>query len=222
LAANFALGLYRHDIGQDANQAFQQGQQTYLQNTARNAMAVLARDPNNQGAFEALAKVSPETAMQFRQQQQEQVKAQLAQHQDSILKGAEILRQFQPKDQATYSQALAAAQAAGIDISQVPQQFDPAYVDGVVKIADAFKPQTGQQPRFIPFQQGGGVVRVNPDGTTSMVIQPNPGDQQPGAPVGGAPVTATGPNGEKIQLNPQTGQWEPMGGGASNGTGGFP
>jgi hypothetical protein len=42
-----------------------------------------------------------------------------------------------------------------------------------------------QQPHFVPFQQGGGVVQVMPDGTYKMVVQPNDGSQPAGAPVGG-------------------------------------
>ena len=41
---------------------------------------------------------------------------------------------------------------------------------------------------------------------------------------GGAPseVTATGPNGEKVRLNPQSGQWEPVGGQTETPSGNFP
>lgn len=145
MAVNWALGLMQSNPGATAVQAFQQGMEQNRANTARNAMGALAQDPNNAKALAALAKADPQAAMQFQQQRAEAAKAQLAQHQDSILKGAEIIRQFQPKDQASYTQALMAAQQAGIDISQVPQQFDPAYVDGVVKIADALHPQAGQQ-----------------------------------------------------------------------------
>lgn len=39
---------------------------------------------------------------------------------------------------------------------------------------------------------------------------------------GGHEVTATGPNGEKVRLNPQTNQWEPMGGQTPQASGPFP
>jgi hypothetical protein len=126
-------------------QAFQQGMAQNQERAKRQAMAALMADPNNGQAMNALAQMDPQAAMQFKSQQAESLKAQLAQHQDSIVKGAEIIRQFQPKDQASYSQALQAAQMAGVDISQVPQEYNPQYVDGVVKLADALKPQTGMQ-----------------------------------------------------------------------------
>jgi hypothetical protein len=123
-------------------QAFQQGMAQNQERAKRQAMAALMADPNNGQAMNALAQMDPQAAMQFKSQQAEALKAQLAQHQDSILKGAEIIRQFQPKDQASYSQALQAAHIAGVDISQVPQEYNPQYVDGVVKLADALKPQS--------------------------------------------------------------------------------
>lgn len=158
------------NAGDHFAQAFQQGMENNRVTAARNAMSVLARDPTNQGALAALAKADPTTAMAYRKQQLEYSKTLLDQHQDSILRGAEIIRQFQPKDQASYSAALQAAQQAGIDISQVPQQFNPAYVDGVVKIADALKPQAGTQDP--------GIIREFNIATQRGLVQPGTTYQQ--------------------------------------------
>lgn len=50
------------------------------------------------------------------------------------------------------------------------------------------------------------------------VVDPDSfGDDAPEA----GEVTATGPNGEKIKLNPTTGQWEPVGGPTAQPSGGF-
>jgi hypothetical protein len=183
MAVNWALGLQQGNPGDALNQAFQQGQQNNRANTARSAMAALVADPNNTRALQALASVDPASAQQFQQQRIEQAKEQLAQHQDSILKGAEIIRQFNPKDQQGYSAALAAAQQAGIDVSQVPQQYDPNYVDGVVKLADALKPQTSDNMKFITPQPGGGAYGYDPrTGAVKTIIQPNDGSQPSGAP----------------------------------------
>jgi hypothetical protein len=57
-----------------------------------------------------------------------------------------------------------------------------------------------QEPRYVPFQQGGGVLAVNPDGTTHMVVAPNPGDQPAGAPVAQAPPA---PAIARLRANPQ-------------------
>jgi hypothetical protein len=96
------------NAGQAFSQAFQQGQQTSQQNTARSAMAALIQDPNNQKALHALASVDPQAAQQFQQQQIEHTHQQLQLHQENILRGAEIIRQMQPKDDASWQQALRA------------------------------------------------------------------------------------------------------------------
>lgn len=196
----YALIASYPNPGQAFAQSFEHGQQTGQQNMARAAAAALVRDPSNQKALEALASVDPGAAQQFQQQRMEQAKAGLAEHQDNIIKGAEIIRQFQPKDQASYTAALNAAHMAGIDVSQAPQQFDPQYVAGIVHLADAFHPQQGQSPHFVPFQQGGGVLQVGPDGSTKMLVQPNDGSHPAGAPVGadGPPEAAVA----RLKANP--------------------
>jgi hypothetical protein len=164
-------------------------------------LAALVRDPTNQRALEALAQVDPNAAMEFRQQQLEYHKSQLAEHQDSILKGAEIIRQFNPQDQAGYTMALQAAQQAGIDVSQVPQQYDKSYVDGVVHLADALKPQSSDNAHFITPQPGGGAYMYDPrSGGVQTIIQPNDGMHQPGANVAssGPPPQAV----EYLKANP--------------------
>jgi len=174
------------DVGGKIAAGFQTGQQNAQASIAKAAMAALVQDPNNPRALAALAKVSPETAMQFRQQQAELFKQNLAQHQDSILKGAEIIRQFQPKDQQSYSAALQAAQQAGIDISQVPQQFNPQYVDGIMKLADALKPQpSGDGDQVVVTPQANApppVIYNKKEGTVKQIFAPNDGSHQVGAP----------------------------------------
>jgi hypothetical protein len=217
--------LYSYpNAGQAFSQSFQQGMQQGRQDAARNAMAVLVQDPNNPRALAALAKVDPESAMQFRTQQATLAKQQLSEHQDNIIKGAEIVRQFMPKDQASYSAALQAAQQAGIDISQVPQQYNQQYVEGIVKIADAMKPQPEGDPNQVivtPQQGMPAFVYDKQTHQSRMLFAPNPGNQAVGAPAG--PRTATNPQtGERVQFNPQSGQWEPMGGPTPQTSGGFP
>jgi hypothetical protein len=76
---------------------------------------------------------------------------------------------------------------AGIDISQVPQQYDPQYVDGVVKLADTFAPQAQHPGQLVPFTPGGGVARINPQtGQLETLVVPNPGGMTPGSPVNGS------------------------------------
>jgi hypothetical protein len=184
MAVNWTLGLQQGpNAGEQFAGAFQQGQERAKQNKGRAALAALVRDPNNQGALAALAEVDPQSAMQFREQQQKQAMAGLEQHREAIKIGAAIIRQVNPRDQAGWDQALNATRQYGIDPAAlgVPPQFQPEYAQQIVSLADALDPQRAQQPRLVPFTQGGGVLQVNPDGTRNVLIQPNEGN----APAGG-------------------------------------
>jgi hypothetical protein len=57
-----------------------------------------------------------------------------------------------------------------------------------------------QEPRYVPFQQGGGVLAVNPDGSTRMVVQPNDGSHPAGGAVGGG---IPGEAAARLKANPQ-------------------
>lgn len=155
------------DVGGKIAKSFEDGQKAGMQNKARAAMAALVRDPSNQGALEALASVDPQAAAQFQQRQQEQAMAGLEQHREKIIMGAQIVRQMQPKDQAGWDQVRATAQRMGIDLADVPVEFNPQYVQGLVSVADAFKPQSGQQdPGIIREYQIAAERGLVPPGTT--------------------------------------------------------
>lgn len=211
------------NAGQAFSQAFQQGQQQRQQGMAKSAMAALVQDPTNQRALQALASVDPAAAQEFKQQQLEQAKVQLAQHQDSILKGAQIIRQVNPKDEAGWQQALSIAHQAGIDISQVPQHYDPNYANGLVSLADAFKPQA-EQEKLIPYQAGGGVLRYDPrTQQTQQLVLPNDGSQPAGAPAG-APQPGHVEDGYRFKGgNPaDPNAWEKVGGQTATPSATFP
>jgi hypothetical protein len=194
---DFNMLFQAPNAGQAFAQAFQQGQQQRREGDARNALATLVQNPGDEQALGSLARIDPETAMAFRKQQIDSQKALIAQHQDNIIRGAQILRQFNPKDQASYTQALAAAQAAGIDVSEVPQQYDPQYVQGIVNIADALKPQNDVQ--MIPFTPGGGVVKYDKaTGQVTPVVVPNVGGAAAGSPVTAPPPQAIA----RLRANP--------------------
>jgi hypothetical protein len=191
MAVNWALGLMQTNPGERFAQGLQQGMQQRQQNMAKAAMAALVKDPNNEKALETLASVDPQSAMQFKQQKLEMAKQQLGAHYDSVLKGGEIIRQVQPKDQASWDQALAMAQQAGIDISEVPRVWDEntaKYAQQLSGLANAFKPQSSDSMKYIPLQPGGSVARVNPQtNQVEMVVVPNPGSQAPGSPAASEP-----------------------------------
>jgi hypothetical protein len=65
--------------------------------------------------------------------------------------------------------------------------------------------------------EGPPLVANNGDGTFTIIPRGFTGQQPPPE----DEVTATGPNGQKLRLNRQTNQWEPMGGPSPGGSGGF-
>lgn len=69
--------------------------------------------------------------------------AALKANQEKILLGAKIVRQVNPKDEASWQMARQAAQRAGVDISDVPPNYDPNYVQQLVTVADALEKQSG-------------------------------------------------------------------------------
>jgi len=162
----------------------------------------------------------------LRQQQAKQQQGQqiTERQREEIRIGARIVRQINPQDEASWQRARALAQQAGVDLTDVPATFDPAYRDQLLAAGHALEDQQAPytlgegdvrydannqvigrggppRPRYIPVPPGGRLV-LDPSSTP-----PERAQQQP--------QTATNPQtGERVQLNPQTGQWEPVQGGA--------
>lgn len=117
--------------------------------------------------------------------QAQQQRALLEQHKDKILIGAKIVRELGVKDEASWQQARTIAQQMGIDLSDIPLNYDPRYVQGLIATADALDPP--KQGQLVPFTQGGGVARMGPGGL-EILVMPNDGSQPTGAPVNAPPV----------------------------------
>lgn len=92
------------------------------------------------------------------QMQSQQATAQLEQHREAIKTGAAIIRRVQPRDDASWGQALGLLQQYGINPDQlgVPRQFDPSYVQNIVKLSEAFEkpPAPTEMERNFEFLQG--------------------------------------------------------------------
>ena len=167
----------------DITQSFQKGQTDA-------ALRGYATHPDDPNALNALAQADPRLAIQLRQQQGDHQQALLEKHRESIVLGAKIIRQLRPTDDATWQQALHTAQQAGVDLTDVPQHYDPNYVQGLISTADALSPEKVTNSRIITPQPGGGAWELNADGTLKPLIQPNDGSQAVGAPIaaGNAPT----------------------------------
>jgi len=130
----------------DIGQAFRQGQETRRQADGRNALAAYAANPNEQ-SLNALAPVAPEFVIQQRQgmakQQQDQQATAAKQQKEQIGVIGRLLSNV--RDEPKYQQALAAARQGGIDLTDVPQSFDPNWVSQTKMLADAYTVDGGQR-----------------------------------------------------------------------------
>lgn len=182
----------------------------FKQSGKDNALRQYALNPNDPASINALAAVDPMLAITARKDQaayattQRKAKSDdLEAHRENIVRGAQIIRQMQPKDQAGWDQVRATAQQAGVDLSEVPAQFNPEYAQGLISVADAFEPEKAESSpyQFIPYQPGGGVLRADKRlGITTELVRPNDGSAPAGSPVQGAPMASAGPPPAAVEM----------------------
>jgi len=98
---------------------------------------------------EADAQQMRQREAQAKRQQDEDALAQLERHRDSIIKGARIVREINPQDEAGWQRARAMAAQLGIPLDEVPATFDPAYVQNLVKVADTFAPRADAEEDLV-------------------------------------------------------------------------
>lgn len=142
------FGLLRQeDIGGRFTQGMEAGRTMVRRGVQENALAALVGDPNNKAAMAALAGADPAMAMKFREHQvttaktrAEMARKELEANREDIVKGAQLLRQFKPKDQVGWNAWLSASEQLGIDTSNAPKEFNQQYADGMIAAADAFEP----------------------------------------------------------------------------------
>jgi hypothetical protein len=118
-----------------------------------------------EGGLQRRKQADVEAKAAERQQHEQALKA-LEGHREAILAGAKIIRQVQPKDQAGWDQVRSMAHQYGLDLTEVPAQFDQSYVENVSKMADAFDPQkqAGIDPKL-----GDQYVRSQAEGPPQLV-----------------------------------------------------
>lgn len=107
----------------------------------------------------------------------------------------------------------------------VDQQFaGPPELPADVRSAEWYRGASPEQranwdrlhSQLLALQQGGAVARVTPGGQAQLVVTPNPGGNQTGAPASAPKVI-----GGKTYQQDANGDWYEVGGGVSNGPGGF-
>jgi hypothetical protein len=228
----YALIAQAPNAGEAFTNAFQGGMK-------QNALSSFAQNPSDPKAQGAAARYDPNAVMQYRLQEQRQQLAQQQSNHEEWLKHAGNLAKWAdtPEKRNQAIDQLLATNHPDISTEDLlklkslpPEQWQAVRANfmAAAGVADD-KPQhdTSSIQNFEYAQQHGykggfdQFMALEHPGMNSPVTLPYgatveaPGQQA-------APVTATGPNGQKVQLNPQTGQWEPMGGAGGNASGGFP
>lgn len=128
------------DTGTNALAMFERGREMKREDTTRNALSAYAQNPNDQTLAPVLA-ADPRLGIQLRGQQQTQQANQRKQQQEQMLIMGKLLRNA--NDPQSYAQSRTAAQQYGLDISGVPEQFDPAWVGQQRLLVDAFNEDGG-------------------------------------------------------------------------------
>jgi hypothetical protein len=207
---------------------FQKGWEAGLQRKReeelKRAMSALALNPYDPKTQADAAPHNPQAVMQVRLQQVQEEQQKRKDMIDWI--GRAALQARTPQQmRATVQQLMAMnnpnfPQEELAKFLNMPDEQWPAARNAL--IAQAGLEDKPDRPQLVSFTEGGGVARWNPQtNQVEVIVQPNPGGYEAGSPVQSQGPTATGPNGEKIQYNPQTNSWEPMGGSGGNVGGGF-
>jgi hypothetical protein len=140
------------DVGGMVRQGIEAGQAEKKQREISEAMQALVANPNDPAAVQGIAKHDPRLAMQIQGQQQQSLQQRLERDRENIVKGAEIIRGYNPQDQASWDNVRGVAAQMGIDVSQVPQVWDEnaqRYAQGMVRLADTFAPRKAEgQPNI--------------------------------------------------------------------------
>lgn len=205
----------------------------------RKSLADYAVNPTDQG-FAAAVQYDPRSAIAMRGSAQEQQQKQTEQRRADLPLIGRLLDHAQ--DETSYQQARTVASQYGIDVSQLPANYDPAWVNqqrmtikalsdpkaqealsaaGKIAMDMGFKPGTPEFNAKVGEIWTASEAKPYVVGGETRLYQPKIGG--PGQAVGGGVTegqTATNPQtGEKIIY--QGGQWVPMGGGGARVTSNF-
>lgn len=161
-------------IGQSVQHGFQNGRAMRSENETRNALSQLVQDPMNQDAMTSLAKYNPQAAMQM-QDRQRGIQGQQAKQAEAA-KAAQAKQMGQVRQLLSHAeqspegwqQAMSAAQGLGLDMSQLPQQYDPNWARQQLFILDAFDKDEEALPGIARELQAAGLDVSSPEGQQAL------------------------------------------------------
>lgn len=201
----------------------------------KNALAQF--DPTNPETLKPIMAARPEVGLQLQGQVQQQQQARQQKQQTDMGTFRRLLKHAAQSPEG-WMQALSGAQQLGLDVSGVPQQYDPEWAQQQLFIMDALETPEGKEalstagkqavdmgfqpgtPEFQAkvteiWQQNGAIPYTDASGATRLYI---PGRQsggpQPGSVVSGFRFKGGNPN------DPNA--WEPAQGGPASAPGNFP
>ncbi len=143
------------------------------QSRAENAFGAYAQDPSEEN-YSAVAKTSPRLAIQLRDRQEARQRATIdaekkakIEKREGVVSMAKILDGA--NDPASYAQGLAVAQQLGMDISSVPQQYDPKWVNQQRFITSVLIDKEDKLPGIAQELQAAGYEPGTPDFKQAMI-----------------------------------------------------
>lgn len=162
----------------------------------RGALTNYLANPTDQATFSGFAERNPAMAFQIRDDQLQRARQLRADQREQLTFVGRLVRNV--RDEASYQQARRLAQQAGIDVTNVPPNYDPQFVGQLqaldrqlnrvapVSVAEGgtlIDPETGAvvgrgnppRPRYYPVQPGGR-LELDPSyqGPTTDSPQPGP------------------------------------------------
>lgn len=137
MGGNNALSMFQFgaQLGRDARASQEE-------RALKEAVGAYATNPGDPNALAGVMKADPRLGMQFQQQQAQRAAAQQEQRRASVQDVAKLFNGVTPEN---YGQRISAAQQMGLDVSGVPQAYDPAWVQQNAAIFNAFAKDGGQQ-----------------------------------------------------------------------------
>lgn len=204
-------------IGAGFQNAFQLGMQNRRQMETQRAMGEYAKNQNADTA-RAVAVHDPQLGMRVMDREEDRAAQVAKAAQEQTLKFVKLAQfvESHPNKEAAYQQGLRIAAQAGLDVSQAPPNYDPAWMQDKLAFSQAFlaEPEKmtalmqevaamGYQPgtpefqaemrrqrdptKIVPLQPGGTIAGYTPGEGLRMLVLPNDGSAAPGSPAGSAP-----------------------------------
>lgn len=137
MGGNNALAMFQFgaQLGRDAR-----AQQE--ERALKAAVGAYATNPTDPNALATVMKADPRIGMQLQKQSADLAVKRQEQRRATVQDVAKLFQGVTPEN---YGQRIAAAQQLGIDVSTVPQTYDPAWVQQNAAIFNAFAKDGGQQ-----------------------------------------------------------------------------